>query len=88
MTAKGVTQCKDDVVELVVIPKVVHNNAEKVKDVVVGLLSVKRDCDLPFSISDGADDYLVVLRKFVHYPATRRVVRSRYQLLYPRVLKA
>ena len=74
--------------ELVVIPKVVHNNAEKVKDVVVSLLSVKRDYNLPFSISDRADDYLVVLRKFVHYLATRRVVRFRYQLLYPRVLKA
>ena len=30
VTAKGITHCKDDVVDLVIVPKVVNNNPKKV----------------------------------------------------------
>ena len=30
VTAKGVAHCKDDVVDLVIVPKVVNNNPKKV----------------------------------------------------------
>jgi hypothetical protein len=33
--------CKDDIVELIVVPKVMYNDSEKVKDVVVCLPSIK-----------------------------------------------
>jgi hypothetical protein len=60
-------------VELVVIPKVVHNNAEKVKDVVISLLSVKRDRDFASRISDRSDDRLVVFRVLRKYLRTRSI---------------
>jgi hypothetical protein len=56
--------------ELVVIPKVVHNNAEKVKDIVIGLLSVKRDRDFASRISNRSDDRLIVFRVLRKYPRT------------------
>jgi hypothetical protein len=44
VTTEGIAYCKDDVMELVVIPKVVRNNPKKVEDVVISLLSIKADC--------------------------------------------
>jgi hypothetical protein len=64
--------------ELIVIPKVVYNNAEKVKDVVVGLLSVKRDRDFASRISDRSDDRLVVFRVLRKYLRTRGIWRLGY----------
>jgi hypothetical protein len=43
MTTEGIAYCKDDVMELVVIPKVVRNNPKKVEDVVISLPSIKAD---------------------------------------------
>jgi hypothetical protein len=65
-------------VELIVIPKVVHNNAEKVKDVVVSLLSVKRDRDFASRISDRSDDRLVVFRVLRKYLRTCGIWRLGY----------
>jgi hypothetical protein len=64
--------------ELIVIPKVVHNNAEKVKDVVISLPSVKRDCDFTSRISDRSDDRLVVFRVLRKYPRMRGIWRLGY----------
>jgi hypothetical protein len=61
MATKGVAHCKDDIVELVVIPKVVNNNPKKVKDVVVSLLSIKRDSDFTLSYSDRTDNRLFMV---------------------------
>jgi hypothetical protein len=44
MTTEGVAHGKDDIVEFVVVPKVMNNNSEKVQGVVISLLSVKGDC--------------------------------------------
>ena len=64
--------------ELVVIPKIVHNNTEKVKDVVVCLLSIKGDSDFALCESDRLNDYRLVLRKFVYYLFVCSVVGLRY----------
>jgi hypothetical protein len=65
-------------VEPIVVPKVVYNNPKEVKDVVVGLLSVKRDSDFAPCFSDRFDDFGVILRKFVYNPFSRYIVRLRY----------
>ena len=44
MTTEGVAHSKDDIVEFVVVPKVMNNDSEKVQGVVVSLPSVKGDC--------------------------------------------
>jgi hypothetical protein len=41
MTAECISHCKDDVVEFVIVPKIMHHDTEKVKDVVIGLLSIE-----------------------------------------------
>jgi hypothetical protein len=64
--------------ELVVIPKVVHNNAKKVKDVVVGLLSVKRDHNFASRISNRLDDRLMVFRVLRKYLRTHGIWRLGY----------
>jgi hypothetical protein len=43
MTSQCISHCKDDVVEFVILSEIMHNDTEKVKDVVIGLPSVKRD---------------------------------------------
>jgi hypothetical protein len=43
--------------ELIVIPKVVYNNTEKVKDVVICLLSIKGDSNFTLYASDRSNDY-------------------------------
>jgi len=64
--------------ELVVIPKVMHNDSEKVKDVVVCLPSVKRDSDFALYIRDRADNGLVMPYNLIYNPPMRCVVRLRY----------
>jgi hypothetical protein len=59
--------------ELIVILKVVYNNAEKVKDVVISLLSIKRDYDFASRISDRSDDRLIVFRVLRKYPRIRSI---------------
>jgi len=58
VTPKGVTHRKDDIVESIVIPKVVNNNPKKVWDVVIGVPSVKRDSHFPHCSSDRSDNRL------------------------------
>jgi hypothetical protein len=41
MTAECISHYKDNVVEFVIVPKIIHYDTEKVKDVVVGLLSIE-----------------------------------------------
>ena len=64
--------------ELVVIPKVMHDDSEKVKDVVVCLPSVKRDSDFALCIRDRADDSLVMPCNLIYNLPTRCVMRLRY----------
>lgn len=59
--------------EFVVVPKVVHNNTKKVKDVVISLLSVKRDSDFASRISDRSDNRRVVFRVLRKHPRTRSI---------------
>ena len=59
--------------ELVVVPKVMHNNPKEVKDVVVCLLSIKRDRDFASCISDRLDDYFIVFGVLLEYPRTRSI---------------
>jgi hypothetical protein len=64
--------------ELIVIPKVVHNNAEKVKDVVVSLPSIKRDSNFASYISDRSYDRFVVFRILRKYLRTCSIWRPGY----------
>jgi hypothetical protein len=41
MTSEYISHYKDDVIEFVIVPKIMHNDTEKVKDVVVSLPSIK-----------------------------------------------
>jgi hypothetical protein len=43
VTTKRISHYKDDVVEFIVVSKVIHDDTEKVEDVVVGLPSIKGD---------------------------------------------
>ena len=52
MAPKGVAHCKDNIMKLIVIPKVVHNDSKKVKDVVICLLSIEGDSNFALCASD------------------------------------
>lgn len=65
-----------------------HNNAKKVEDIVVCLLSIERDSNFTLRTSNGLDDRLLVLYKLIYYPAARYVMWLRYQFLDPGVLEA
>jgi hypothetical protein len=80
--------CKDDVIELIVVPKVVYNNPKKVNDVVICLLSVKRDSNFTLCLSNRFNDRSVIFREFVYNLFAYYSIRLRYQLLYIRILKA
>jgi hypothetical protein len=43
VTTKRISHYKDDVIEFIVVPKVIHDDTEKVEDVVISLLSIKGD---------------------------------------------
>jgi hypothetical protein len=43
MTTKRISYYKDDVMEFIVVPKVMYDDTEKVEDVVISLLSIKGD---------------------------------------------
>jgi hypothetical protein len=43
MTTKGITYYKHNIIEFVVIAKVVNNDPKKVEGIIVSLLSIKRD---------------------------------------------
>jgi hypothetical protein len=43
LTTKRISYHKDAVIEFIVVPKVIHNDTEKVEDVVISLLSIKGD---------------------------------------------
>ena len=66
--------------KLMVVPKVVHNDPEKVKDVVVSLLSIEGDSDFPLYISNRADNSLFMLRELGDYLRTCSRLRSKYEL--------
>jgi hypothetical protein len=41
MTAECISHCKDNVIEFIIVPKIMHHDTEKVKDVVVSLPSIE-----------------------------------------------
>jgi hypothetical protein len=41
VTTEYTSHCKDNIVEFVIVPKIMHHNTEKVKDVIVGLPSIE-----------------------------------------------
>jgi hypothetical protein len=43
ITTKRISYYKNDVIEFIVVPKVMHNDTEKVEDVIISLLSIKGD---------------------------------------------
>jgi hypothetical protein len=43
MTTKGVAYCKYNIIEFVIVAKVVNNDPKKVEGIVISLLSIKQD---------------------------------------------
>jgi hypothetical protein len=41
MTSECISYYKDDVIEFVIVPKIMHDDTKKVKDVVISLPSIK-----------------------------------------------
>jgi hypothetical protein len=43
ITSECISYYKDDVIEFVILSEIIYNDTEKVEDVIVSLLSIKRD---------------------------------------------
>jgi hypothetical protein len=78
MTAKGVTHCKHNIVEFVVVAKVVNNDPKKVEGIVVSLPSIKRDSQFGGRICDRFDDFRLCVVIGVYYPYMRCTCRAWY----------
>jgi hypothetical protein len=46
ITTKYILYYKDDVIEFIIIPKIIYYNIEKVKDIVISLLSIEGNSQL------------------------------------------
>jgi hypothetical protein len=76
MTTKGVTYYKHNIMEFVVVAKVVNNNPKKVEGIVISLLSIKRDSQFGGRICDRFDNFRLYVVIGVYYPCIRCTYRA------------
>jgi hypothetical protein len=76
MTTKGITYYKHNIVEFVVVAKVVNNNPKKVEGIVISLPSIKRDSQFRGRICDRFDDFRLCVVIGVYYPYIRYTYRA------------
>jgi hypothetical protein len=76
MTTKGVTYYKHNIIEFVVVAKVVNNNPKKVEGIVISLLSIKRDSQFGGRICDRFNNFRLYVVIGVYYPCIRCTYRA------------
>jgi hypothetical protein len=67
MTTKSITYYKYNIMEFVIVAKVVNNNPKKVEGIVISLLSIKRDSQFGGRICDRFNDFRLCVVIGVYY---------------------
>jgi hypothetical protein len=78
MTTKGIAYYKHNIIEFIIVTKVVNNNPKKVKGIVISLLSIKRDSQFKDRICDRFDNFRLYVIISVYYLYIRYTYRAWY----------
>jgi hypothetical protein len=78
MTTKGIAYYKHNIIEFIIVTKVVNNNPKKVKGIVISLLSIKRDSQFKDRICDRLDNFRLYVIIGVYYLYIRYTYRAWY----------
>jgi hypothetical protein len=76
MTTKGIAYYKHNIIEFIIVTKVVNNNPKKVKGIVISLLSIKRDSQFKDRICDRFDNFRLYVIIGVYYLYIRYTYRA------------
>jgi hypothetical protein len=78
MTTKSITYYKYNIMEFVIVAKVVNNNPKKVEGIVISLPSIKRDSQFRGRIYDRFDDFRLYVVIGIYYLCMRCTYRAWY----------